>query len=86
MFALGAGDAVIYKPFGGVHAGPMHQEKGMLFAEIDVEALAGRPSFAAECCCRITATKNKPLIQPLNFSSCRSVARDTQSDTPLDVN
>ncbi len=32
------GDAVIYKPFGGVHAGPMHREKGMLLAEIDVEA------------------------------------------------
>jgi len=32
------GDAVVYKPFGGVHAGPMHQEKGMLFADIDVNA------------------------------------------------
>ncbi len=32
------GDAVVYKPFGGVHAGPMHQEKGMLFADIDVSA------------------------------------------------
>lgn len=32
------GDAVVYKPFGGVHAGPMHQEKGMLIAEINVEA------------------------------------------------
>jgi len=32
------GDAVVYKPFGGIHAGPMHEEKGMLFAEIDVEA------------------------------------------------
>jgi nitrilase len=32
------GDAVVYKPFGGIHAGPMHQEKGTLIAEIDVEA------------------------------------------------
>jgi nitrilase len=32
------GDAVIYKPFGGIHAGPMHKEKGLLFAEIDVSA------------------------------------------------
>lgn len=32
------GDAVIYKPFGGIHAGPMHKEKGMLLAEIDVSA------------------------------------------------
>lgn len=32
------GDAVVYKPFGGLHAGPMHREKGVLFAEIDVKA------------------------------------------------
>lgn len=32
------GDAVIYKPFGSIHAGPMHKEKGMLLAEIDVSA------------------------------------------------
>ncbi len=32
------GDAVVYKPFGGVQAGPMHQEKGILFTDIDVEA------------------------------------------------
>jgi len=32
------GDAVIYKPFGGIHAGPMHQEKGVLYSDIDVEA------------------------------------------------
>ncbi|SMC47610.1 carbon-nitrogen hydrolase family protein [Primorskyibacter flagellatus] len=32
------GDAVIYKPFGGVHAGPMHQEKGLLISDIDVSA------------------------------------------------
>ncbi len=32
------GDAVIYKPFGSIHAGPMHKEKGILFAEIDVSA------------------------------------------------
>lgn len=35
---INPGDAVIYKPFGGVHAGPMHREKGLLMAEIDVEA------------------------------------------------
>ncbi len=32
------GDAVIYKPFGGVHAGPMHREKGLLISDIDVSA------------------------------------------------
>ncbi len=40
------GDAVIYKPFGGVHAGPMHREKGILSAEIDVAAArASRRKF-----------------------------------------
>ena len=40
------GDAVIYKPFGGVMAGPMHQEKGLLLAEIDPsEARASRRKF-----------------------------------------
>ena len=40
------GDAVIYKPFGGVEAGPMHREKGLLLAEIDpAEARASRRKF-----------------------------------------
>ena len=40
------GDAVIYKPFGGVHAGPMHREKGLLTAEIDpAAARAARRKF-----------------------------------------
>lgn len=34
------GDAVVYKPFGGAVAGPMHQEKGLLLADIDVAAAA----------------------------------------------
>ena len=32
------GDAVVYKPFGGVESGPMHREKGLLWADIDVSA------------------------------------------------
>jgi len=32
------GDAAIYKPFGGLHAGPMHREKGLLISDIDVGA------------------------------------------------
>jgi pseudouridine-5'-phosphate glycosidase len=28
------GDAVVYKPFGDAVAGPMHREKGLLWAEI----------------------------------------------------
>src|SRR6056297_289346 len=42
------GDAVVYRPFGGVAAGPMHRKKGMLMAEIDVpEARASRRKFDA---------------------------------------
>lgn len=37
---INPGDAVVYKPFGGQVAGPMHCEKGMLLAEISVEAAA----------------------------------------------
>jgi nitrilase len=32
------GDAVVVKPFGAVAAGPLHREKGILYAEIDAEA------------------------------------------------
>lgn len=35
---VNSGDAVVYKPFGGVAAGPMHREKGLLVAEIEVDA------------------------------------------------
>ena len=40
------GDAVVYKPFGGIHAGPMRREKGLLLAEIDASAArAARRKF-----------------------------------------
>lgn len=35
---INPGDAAVIKPFGGTVAGPMHQEKGILYAEIDLEA------------------------------------------------
>jgi nitrilase len=35
---VNAGDAVVVKPFGGVVAGPLHNEKGILYAVIDAEA------------------------------------------------
>lgn len=45
---INPGDAVIYKPFGGVQAGPMHQEKGILYSDIDVDAArASRRKFDA---------------------------------------
>ena len=40
------GDAVVYRPFGGIHAGVMHREKGFLFAGIEPgEAAAARRKF-----------------------------------------
>ncbi|MGR3460315.1 MAG: carbon-nitrogen hydrolase family protein [Roseovarius sp.] len=42
------GDAVVYKPFGGISAGPMHREKGLLMAEINAaDARASRRKFDA---------------------------------------
>ena len=35
---INSGDAVVIKPFGGVIAGPLHNEKGILYAIIDPEA------------------------------------------------
>lgn len=35
---INPGDAVVYRPFGGVQAGPMHKEKGLLITDIDVDA------------------------------------------------
>lgn len=34
---INPGDAVVIKPFGGVVAGPLHQEKAILYADIDLE-------------------------------------------------
>ncbi len=43
---INPGDAVVYKPFGGVIAGPMRREKGLLTAEIDPSAArASRRKF-----------------------------------------
>ncbi len=43
---INPGDAVVYKPFGGVLAGPMRCEKGLLMAEIDPGAArASRRKF-----------------------------------------
>ncbi len=43
---INPGDAVVYKPFGGVLAGPMRREKGLLMADIDPGAArASRRKF-----------------------------------------
>ncbi len=45
---INPGDAVAYKPFGGRVAGPMHEEKGLLTTEIEVDAArASRRKFDA---------------------------------------
>ena len=42
------GDAVVYKPFGGIVAGPMHREKGLLISGIDIAMVqAARRKFDA---------------------------------------
>ena len=43
------GDAVVIKPGGGVEAGPLNREKGILYAEIDTEA-AGRARRSLDVC------------------------------------
>jgi len=35
---INGGDAIVVKPFGGIVSGPLHEEKGILYATIDPEA------------------------------------------------
>ena len=45
---INSGDAVVYKLFGSLIAGPMHREKGILYTDIDVsESKAARRRFDA---------------------------------------
>jgi nitrilase len=67
------GDAVVYKPFGGVLAGPMHREKGLLVTEIDVSAArASRRKFdVSGHYARPDVFKlsvNRAAMQPVTFS------------------
>ncbi len=73
------GDAVIYKPFGGLLAGPMHREKGLLTAEIDVAAArASRRKFDATGHYArpdvFTLTVDRTPQRPVSFS--KSGSRD----------
>ena len=43
------GDAVVVKPMGSIHAGPMHREKGILYAEID-PSIAQRARRSLDIC------------------------------------
>jgi nitrilase len=35
---VNSGDAIVVRPFGGLAAGPLHNEKGILYATVDIEA------------------------------------------------
>lgn len=68
------GDVVVYKPFGGVNAGPMHQEKGLLMADIDVEAarLSRRKFDASGHYARpdiFNLTVNRKAMNPVSFNN-----------------
>jgi len=69
---VNSGDAAIYKPFGDIIAGPMHQEKGLLIADIDVAtANASRRKFDASGHYArpdvFTLTVNRSAMRPVNF-------------------
>lgn len=37
---INPGDAVVYRPFAGCHAGPMSKEKGLLYADLELSEVA----------------------------------------------
>ena len=67
------GDAVVINPAGTVIAGPLHREKGILFAEIDVEA-ARRARRSLDVCGHyarpdvFSLSVNRKPLQPAEFS------------------
>lgn len=63
---INPGDAVVYKPFSGIAAGPMHEEKGFLFADVDVSAVrASRRKFD------VTGHYARPDVFTLNVNRAR---------------
>lgn len=67
------GDAVVINPAGTVIAGPLHREKDILFAEIDVEA-ARRARRSLDVCGHyarpdvFSFSVNRKPLQPVKFS------------------
>ena len=67
------GDAVVVNPAGAVTAGPFHREKGILYAEIDVEA-ARRARRSLDVCGHysrpdiFSLSVNRKPLQPAEFS------------------
>lgn len=67
------GDAVVVNPAGAVTAGPFHREKGILYAEIDIEA-ARRARRSLDVCGHyarpdiFSLSVNRKPLQPAEFS------------------
>ena len=67
------GDAVVVDPSGAVAAGPLHREKGILYAEVDVEA-ARRARRSLDVCGHYSRPDifsllvNRKPLQPVEFS------------------
>ena len=67
------GDAVVVSPAGSVIAGPLHREKGILYAEIDVEAVR-RARRTLDVCGHyarpdiFSLSVNRKPLQPAEFS------------------
>jgi nitrilase len=67
------GDAVVVNPAGAVTAGPLHREKGILYAEIDVEA-ARRARRSLDVCGHysrpdiFSLSVNRKPLPPAEFS------------------
>lgn len=67
------GDAVVVNPAGAVTAGPFHREKGILYAEIDIEA-ARRARRSLDVCGHyarpdiFSFSVNRKPLQPVKFS------------------
>jgi len=67
------GDAVVVNPAGAVAAGPLHREKGILYAEIDIEA-ARRARRSLDVCGHyarpdiFSLSVNRKPLQPAEFT------------------
>jgi nitrilase len=67
------GDAVVVNPAGAVTAGPLHREKGVLYAEVDVEA-ARRARRSLDVCGHysrpdiFSLSVNRKPLQPAEFA------------------
>jgi nitrilase len=67
------GDAIVVKPMGAVAAGPLHQEKGILYAEIDKEA-AQRARRSLDVCGHYSRpdlfsfSVDRRSLKPVDFS------------------